>query len=386
MMERKVCDVTENKKAERFASPLSWQERAARLFVVLSLSVVAYFFSKTLLRLLLPFLLAVIPALIVRPVAGFLERKCRMKHKIASIFVLLLLLLLSTILVVLGCRRLVHEWHRLLQEVGSDSSLWSERLSDWIGAFSRLSEHIPLLSRLKGDAELSAFWEQVDAKLAEILSDTITRYSARIPDLIASLIRAVPGALIFFITFLLSAFYLCADLSGIASAVLSLLPPRWRLYLKRSQKDLATVGGNYLKAYFSLFLLTFFELFVGFSLLGLSYTFLPAILIALVDILPVLGVGTVLVPWGLLELLRGETGTGTGLLVLCAVMMLARQLLEPRIVGKSIGLHPLATLFAAYAGLQLFGLVGMLLGPAVALLVKGWVIPKGAENAKKWSN
>lgn len=380
------CDATENKKTEGAGSPTSWQERAARLFVVLSLSVVAYFFSKTLLRLLLPFLLAVIPALIVRPVAGFLERKCRMKHKIASIFVLLLLLLLSTILVVLGCRRLVHEWHRLLQEVGSDSSLWSERLSDWIDAFSRLSEHIPLLSRLKGDAELSAFWEQVDAKLAEILSDTITRYSARIPDLIASLIRAIPGALIFFITFLLSAFYLCADLSGIASAVFSLLPVRWQLYLARSRKDLATVGGNYLKAYFSLFLLTFFELFVGFSLLGLSYTFLPAILIALVDILPVLGVGTVLVPWGLLELLRGETGTGTGLLVLCAVMMLARQLLEPRIVGKSIGLHPLATLFAAYAGLQLFGLVGMLLGPAVALLVKGWVAPGGVEYAKKWSN
>ena len=115
------------------------------------------------------------------------------------------------------------------------------------------------------------------------------------------------------------------------------------------------------------------------------YTGWPS-MIALVDILPVLGVGTVLVPWGLLELLRGETGTGTGLLVLCAVMMLARQLLEPRIVGKSIGLHPLATLFAAYAGLQLFGLAGMLLGPAVALLVKGWVVPGGVENTKKWSN
>lgn len=355
------------------AGETSWQERGARVFVVLATGVVIYLFADTVLRLLLPFLLAILPALLIRPIAAFLERKCHMRQKTASIFLLLLLLLLSTVLVVGGCQRLVRELQRLAQQVGSDGALWSERLSGWIDALSRLSEHIPFLSRLKGDAELSAFWVQVDAKLAEILSDAITRYSARIPEVIAAIIRAIPGALIFFVTFLLSAFYFCADLSGISRSILAMLPPRFQAYWGRSRDKLARMGGNYLRAYFSLFLLTFFELFVGFSLLRLPYTFLPAILIALVDILPVLGVGTVLVPWGLIELLRGQTGTGTGLLVLCAIMILVRQLLEPRIVGKSIGLHPLATLFAAYAGLQLFGLVGMLLGPAVALLVKGYM-------------
>lgn len=358
------------------ATIISWQERAARVFVVLAFTVVVYFFADTVVRLLLPFLLAILPALIIRPIAGFLERKCHMRQKAASILLLLLLLLFSTVLVVGGCQRLVRELQRLAQQIGSDGPLWSERLSDWIDALSKLSEHIPFLSRLKGDAELTAFWEQVDAKLAEMLSDTITRYSARIPEVIAAFIRAIPGALIFFITFLLSAFYFCADLSGISHSLLSMLPPRWQAYWDRSRGKLARMGGNYLRAYFSLFLLTFFELFVGFSLLRLPYTFLPAILIALVDILPVLGVGTVLVPWGLIELLRGQTGTGTGLVVLCVIMILVRQLLEPRIVGKSIGLHPLATLFAAYAGLQLFGLAGMLLGPAVALLIKGWAMPR----------
>ena len=114
---------------------------------------------------------------------------------------------------------------------------------------------------------------------------------------------------------------------------------------------------------------------MGLSILHRPYTVLPAFINALVDILPVLGISTVLVPWGIFELIRGNVALGTGLLVLCAIMLLIRQLIEPRIIGKSLGLHPLTTLFAAYVGLQLFGLFGMLLGPAVAMVIKGWVLP-----------
>jgi sporulation integral membrane protein YtvI len=223
---------------------------------------------------------------------------------------------------------------------------------------------------------MTEFWKQVDARLAEILSDTLTRLSSRIPELIASIIRAIPSTAIFLLTFLLAAFYLCADLSGIKNSLLRLFPIRWQERVGQGTHRLRELGGNYLRAYFLLFLMTFVELLLGFTFLRLPYIVLPALLIALVDILPVLGVGTVLVPWGLIELLKGNGGRGGGLLALCAVVLLIRQLLEPRIVGKSIGLHPLATLFSAYAGLQVFGLAGMLLGPAVALLIKGWVVPR----------
>ena len=104
----------------------------------------------------------------------------------------------------------------------------------------------------------------------------------------------------------------------------------------------------------------------------MPYTLLPALLISLVDVLPLLGAGTVLAPWGVIELLRGNTGLGTGLLALCGIVLALRQISEPRILGGSIGLHPLATLFAAYVGLGLFGVFGMVLGPIVLLLIKGF--------------
>ncbi len=357
-----------------------WQERAAKLFVILALLAVAYFFMETALQLVLPFLLAALLAAIIRPIAAFLERKCKMPRKIASILLLILLLFFFSVLIVLGCERLIVELQKLLDQIGTDGAVWSAKISSVIEIVTGLSEHIPFLAKIRSNGFLASFWGEVDAKLAEIISDTLTRWSARIPDAIAALIRGIPGAIIFFLTFLLAAFYLCADLPDIAKKLTSLLPTHWQERVPQGKEKLTKMGGNYLRAYFLLFLLTFVELLIGFTFLRLPYIFLPALLIAVVDILPVLGVSTVLVPWGLIELLRGEIKIGTALLVLCAIMLLIRQLAEPRIVGKSIGLHPLATLFAAYVGLRLFGLFGMLIGPAVALLIKGWGKPREGES------
>ena len=358
----------------------SWQERAARLFVVLALLTVAYFFLETAIQLLLPFLLAALLAAVIRPIAAFLERKCKMPKKVASILLLILLLFFSGVVIVWGCERLILELQKLLDQIGTDGAIWSAKISNMIEVVTGLSEHIPFLSKIKANGSLTSFWQQVDAKLAEIISDTLTRWSSRIPDVIAALIRGIPGAIIFFLTFLLAAFYLCADLPDVIKTLTDLLPARLQARLPESKERLARMGGNYLRAYFLLFLLTFVELLIGFTFLRLPYIFLPALLIAVVDILPVLGVATVLVPWGLIELLRGEVRVGTALLVLCAIMLLVRQLAEPRSVGKSIGLHPLATLFAASVGLQLLGVFGMLIGPAVALLIKGWVMPREGES------
>ena len=349
---------------------VNWQERAAKWFVILSALGVAYLLMSTALKLLLPFLLAFLLAALIRPGAAFLECKCKIPRKVGAIFLLLMLLVLMSVLIGLGCERLTLELQKLTSHMGSNGEAIGQWISQARDVVTRLTAHVPLLTRLTEQQSLSGFWAQVDAKIAEIVSNTLTRVSSRIPDMIAAVARAVPSALIFFVTFLLSVFYFCADGTKITQAVLGWLPENMQRRFPAAKERLTRVGGRYLRAYFLLFLLTFAELFVGFTVLRLPYTFLPALLIALVDILPVLGVGTVLIPWGAIELLRGNVGLGTGLLVLCGLMLLLRQVIEPRVVGASLGLHPLATLFAAYVGLQLFGLFGMLVGPAVALIVK----------------
>lgn len=357
----------------------SWQERTAKLIFVLAWIALAYFFIDTVIRLILPFLLAALLAALIRPMASFLEKKCRFPKKVAAILLLLLFLFVAGTVIFIGCERLIWEIQRLTDDFAAGSGEWSAKISGVIDTLTRLSEHIPFLKRMKTDGSLTAFWAQVDAKLAEMISDTLTRWSSRIPEIITTVIRTIPGALIFLLTFLIAAFYLCADGQELGENISNRLPASLRKRVSQWKEQLREMGGKYLRAYFLLFLLTFVQLLIGLTVLRRPYTVLPAFIIALVDILPVLGISTVLVPWGIFELIRGNGALGAGLLVLCAIMLLIRQLIEPRILGKSLGLHPLTTLFAAYVGLQLFGLFGMLIGPAVAMVIKGWVMPQKAS-------
>ena len=130
-----------------------------------------------------------------------------------------------------------------------------------------------------------------------------------------------------------------------------------------------------------LFLITFVELFVGFLILQVDYAFVLAILIAFVDFLPVLGTGAILAPWGIIALLTKNYFLGIGIIVLFVVMTVIRQIIEPKIVGKSLGVHPILTLIAIYLGYKLFGIVGMIFLPIAALV---FFSADGEEkNAKK---
>ena len=128
--------------------------------------------------------------------------------------------------------------------------------------------------------------------------------------------------------------------------------------------------------------LTFFELFIGFTVLGVKYSFLAALGVALVDILPIFGVGTVLVPWAILMFLTGDQFLGVGILALWAIISVVRQFAEPKIVGKSLGISPVLTLLATYAGLRLFGVPGMIGAPAIAVFVKAFFFERKENKIK----
>ena len=115
---------------------------------------------------------------------------------------------------------------------------------------------------------------------------------------------------------------------------------------------------------------TFLILTAGFFFLRVEYALLFALLITIIDALPVFGTGTVLIPWSMAQFLRGDTRCGVGLLLLYAVAALTRQALEPRLVGKQVGLNPVLTLLALYTGYRLLGVGGMIVFPIAAMLFK----------------
>ena len=364
---------TVNEEAERRRADCIWLGRAARLFCLLCAVLAVYLLLRRGIALLLPFLLAMLLSVPIRRGARLLHKTLRVPLRLGAILLLLLVLLLLVSLLTLLLERLIFEAQRLLdalQQNGGDVSRLLEQALDF---FTRITAHIPPLRSLLEQQSLESFWQQVDATVATLISDTLTRWSGKIPEAIGSLLRSLPSLLLFVLTFLIAALYCCTDDGRIAAFLHDATPPLWRDRLLRLRACLADAGVRYLRAYLLLFLLTFVQLYVGFSILGLDYTFLPALLLSLVDILPVLGVGTVLVPWGIVALWQGNTFVGTGLLVLFGIMLLSRQLLEPRILGGSLGLHPLATLFAVYTGLRLCGVPGMIVAPAVAMVLKGFL-------------
>jgi sporulation integral membrane protein YtvI len=168
----------------------------------------------------------------------------------------------------------------------------------------------------------------------------------------------------------IATYYFAIDRVKINCFFLSLFPKRFRPLLKAGRDLLADTVGSYVKAYGMLFFITFAELFIAFLIIRIEYSFVIALLIALIDVLPVLGAGAVLIPWGIISMVFGNYSVGIPILISYAVITVVRQIIEPRIVGKFIGLPPLAALASMYIGLKLMGVIGLFVFPVGAIVVK----------------
>ena len=206
------------------------------------------------------------------------------------------------------------------------------------------------------------------------IEKAITEITERLPSVMGRILSALPNLLLVLFMTVLAGFYFCFDGERIAQSVKELLPDSLKRRFTTWGARLKRISFRYLRAYFYLLLLTVGELFIGFCFLRVRYAFLLAIGIALLDMLPILGVGTVLIPWAVIALLQKNFYLGFGLLILYAAVALLRQIIEPRLIGKSLGVHPLLTLVATYVGFRCFGFLGMLLAPFAALLAKSVIL------------
>ncbi len=349
-----------------------WVGRAARLFCLCAGILIAVLLIRFALPCLVPFLAAWLLSFPIRKGARTMERRLGLSRRVGAYILLLAVLLPLGSLSVLLVEHLIAEAQQMLLSLGSGEQIITA-LESGMTLLKDFTERIPLFSALAQQPSLDALRTQLDGTAASMISETLTHWSAKIPDALSTVVRRFPSTLIFVLTFLITLFYCCTDDGRISQFLQDIVPVLWRPRWQALQKRIAKVGARYLRAYLLLFTLTFLQLLLGLWVLGVRYVFLPALLISLLDVLPVLGVGTVLIPWSILALLGGNSTLGTGLLILCAVMMLLRQLLEPRIIGGSIGLHPLATLLAIYTGLRLAGIWGMIAAPMVAVLIKSLI-------------
>ena len=178
----------------------------------------------------------------------------------------------------------------------------------------------------------------------------------------------LPNILLVSLVTIIACFYFALDLDIVNDKIKEFLPNKIVNILSSFKRRFVSGFKKYLKAYLLIFYITFAELFVGFLILGVNYPFVLAFLISIIDFLPVFGTGVVLLPWGIVLLLMKNYFLGICILLLLIIMTVVRQVIEPKIVGKSLGVHPILSLVTLYVGFQLFGIVGMIFLPIVTII------------------
>lgn len=319
------------------------------------------------LPLLLPFLAAGILALSAEPAVCFLQRRMGFRRGIAAFFGVSLTLALLTaagFLLLAALFRGFGWLAAIVPDLESAAGQGITALQDWL--LSLASAAPEGLRSLLTKAILGLFRDG---------GNLLTQAAGALPGLVAGLLSRITGGFLGIGTGILAAYLISARLPDLRAGFQKGLPERWKQQYLPALSRLRTAAGGWLKAQARLMLLTYCLVLGGLAVLGIRYAPVWAALIALVDAVPMLGTGLILLPWSLICLLQDAPLRAAGLVGIFAAATLARTVLEPRLVGKQLGLDPLVTLVSLYLGYQLLGFPGLLLAPLVAVAVTQFLIP-----------
>ncbi len=327
---------------------------------------VIYIIFNFLWGVILPFVIAYIFAECFRPIVKYSESHKGFPTRFCVLFVVLLAAAAIAGLIYAIARQVVLEITDLAGNIKEAVDLI--RTDDGYAreTIDKICEMIPFVDLRE---KLWAMRSNLDEELWGMIVGFGENISGDIVSFMGSAFAFLPNALFTAAVVIISTYYFAIDRVKINCFFLSLFPENIRPTLKRARDTLANTVGKYLRAYGLLFCITFGELLLAFVILGIDYSFVLALLIALVDFLPVLGTGTVLIPWGIILLIMGNYGLGVGIFVTYIIITVLRQIIEPKIVGKFIGLPPLAALASMYIGLNLMGIAGLFAFPLGAIVL-----------------
>lgn len=357
--------------------PLPWQRIAAVLFCAAAGLLALWLSLRYAVEILFPFLAAYLLSCLIKPLHTGICRRTRLPRSLTAAGLVILTVGLASALAVGGVRRGARELSELAAGLASDPEGLTGAAESVLARIGSLSSRLPFLRSLEGTPAYETLCTRLDGMVESGIARLTEAVTARIPEAAVTVAGFFPAAFIFLTVTLLACYYFTADDGrigrGLASALSRVTPLPLRDRLPPIGRRLRRLGRQYLRACLLLGLLTFLQAFIGLAVLGVRYAFILALLIAAVDFLPLLGTGIILIPWAAVCLLLGKIRLGIGLLILYAVSSVLRQVLEPKLIGEGLGLHPLVSLFSMYAGLKLFGVWGMILAPLVAAGVRAVV-------------
>ena len=347
--------------------------RALNIILIL----IGVYFGIKLAVFYMPFLIAFIISLIVEPAIKFLMRKTKINRKLSSIIIFIVVFAIIIGSCTWGTISLISESTNLLQTLNIYIDKAYTQIQEVIGRLS--------ITKISISNNVLNLAENASREILYKFSIWLTEFLTKLVNVITS----IPTFGIYTVITILSLYFICTDKIYMLDLLEHHMPKKWVQKLGTHIKDITQSLGGYLKAEATLILVSFLISLVGlyiFKFMGMniSYPLLIALGIGFVDALPILGSGTVMVPWAIISALNGDIKLGVAIVVLWIIMSIVRQFLEPKIVSGRIGIHPIFTLIAMYTGYKLIGIMGMLVGPIVLIILKSIFATAIEQGFYKW--
>lgn len=329
--------------------------------VTLVAVVLCVLFLGDALRFFLPFVIGFFIAAIANPMVRFLEKKMKVKRKYGSaIIIVFVLAVVIGVLYLIGyflVRELIEVIDDLPDLLTKAQELLNELSENLYGVYEKLP------------AGIQAGIDSVGTGLETWLSNASQNFE--MPSISAAgdyVGGFIEGILIGIIT-ILAAYFFIADRDKLVEGLKKFVPNTLQEYYNLVMNNIKSAIGGYFKAQFKIMLIIIVILFIGFAALRVSHSFLLALLTAFLDLLPVFGTGTIIGPWVVVDIITGNYIEAIVLTVLYLVCQFTKQMLQPKMVGDSIGLNPLLTLFFMFVGYRFGGILGMIIGIPVGMVL-----------------
>ena len=337
-----------------------WKVAVSLLFS-LGVTILLIYLGVKAIFYFMPFVIGWILSVIAGPVVTFLEKRLRIMKKYGSAITIILVLAICIGGIYLIGSRI---WKEILALIDNFPSMYADLERGFAQIGSMGSE---VFSRLP--TEVQNGWHSLVSNLDETMGALISQIGEPTIEIAGNMAKRIPSILVGIVVALVSAYFFVSEKDSLNAWVKRVVPEPITSRMSMVADNLKYAVGGYFKAQFKIMAVVFTILLVGFALIGIHYSILLALGIAFLDFLPFFGTGTALIPWGIYKFLVGDYRTLVALAILYGVTQLVRQLIQPKLVGDSMGLNPLYTLFLLYLGYRLGSVLGMIFAVPLGLIV-----------------
>ncbi len=331
-----------------------------KISVILIFFLTTYLFFHFIFVFIAPFIIGYLIALFLEPVVRILIDKFKLKRSISAIISILLMILIIGGSIFLIISQLIAQAKIF---ISNDPTHYIVIIKE---SFDKLTSFLP------------DFFFYIPDKNMEMVNEVISSITASILDVLGEqakvfgfkIIKFIPKFFVYLIIGIISSFFFIKDKLLINNLYRNTVPNVVKTNIIHIKESLSEAFLGYIKSQSIIMCVTATISLIGLLVLQNEYALLLCVCIALVDVLPLFGSGFILWPLSLISFLTGDLKTGIGALIIYGTIQITRQIIEPKILGSQIGLHPLVTLMSIYIGVLVFGVLGIVLGPMSVIIIK----------------